>query len=164
MCDYSLGGLPNRLAVEGEDLVVHRFPTHSIGLASPADLQPRTNGGATARNLGLWNRIKSFFTPAFDCAKPMAVCIPPGACLILKDIPVDLQCKWDIGEEEIVTFLQTSAEVNTYRDAIRFRTGRETPLQYLREGMRVKVASLGGDSVGEEEPAVSIPHRHPVLR
>jgi hypothetical protein len=26
MCDYSLAGVPNRLAVEGEELVVHRFP------------------------------------------------------------------------------------------------------------------------------------------
>jgi hypothetical protein len=39
MCDYSLGGLPNRLAVDGEELIVHRFPTHSIGLASAADWQ-----------------------------------------------------------------------------------------------------------------------------
>jgi hypothetical protein len=32
MCDYSLAGVPNRLAVEGEQLVVHRFPTGSVGL------------------------------------------------------------------------------------------------------------------------------------
>ena len=35
MCDYSLAGLPSRLAVEGEQLVVHRFPTGTLGLASP---------------------------------------------------------------------------------------------------------------------------------
>ena len=39
MCDYSLGGLLNRLAVDGEELTVHRFSTHSIGLASSADLE-----------------------------------------------------------------------------------------------------------------------------
>ena len=39
MCDYSLCGIPNRLAVEGEALVVHRFLTGSMGLASRADLQ-----------------------------------------------------------------------------------------------------------------------------
>jgi hypothetical protein len=27
MCDYSLEGLPNRLAVRGEQLVTHRFVT-----------------------------------------------------------------------------------------------------------------------------------------
>ena len=39
MCDYSLCGIPNRLAAEGEELVVHKFSTGSMGLASPADLQ-----------------------------------------------------------------------------------------------------------------------------
>ena len=32
MCDYSLATLQTRLAVEGEELVVYRFPTGSIGL------------------------------------------------------------------------------------------------------------------------------------
>jgi len=35
MCDYSLACFPNRLAVEGEQLVVHRFQTGALGLASP---------------------------------------------------------------------------------------------------------------------------------
>src|SRR6516164_7099987 len=34
MCDYSLAGLPNRLAVEGEQLLVYRFTTGAMGLAS----------------------------------------------------------------------------------------------------------------------------------
>jgi hypothetical protein len=34
MCDYSLAGVPNRLAVEGEELQVHRFPTGALGLTS----------------------------------------------------------------------------------------------------------------------------------
>ena len=37
MCDYSLMAVPNRLAEDGEDLVVYRFPTGSLGLASPSD-------------------------------------------------------------------------------------------------------------------------------
>ena len=39
MCDYSLMAVPNRLAQEGEELVTHRFPTGSLGLASPANLK-----------------------------------------------------------------------------------------------------------------------------
>ena len=39
MCDYSLMAVPNRLAQEGEELVTHRFPTGSLGLASPPDLR-----------------------------------------------------------------------------------------------------------------------------
>ena len=38
MCDYSLYSLRNRLASEREQLVVHRFQTGSVGLASPSDL------------------------------------------------------------------------------------------------------------------------------
>ena len=38
MCDYSLMAVPNRLAKEGEELVSHRFPTGSVGFASPGDL------------------------------------------------------------------------------------------------------------------------------
>ena len=40
MCDYSLANVPNRLAVEGEQLVLHRFSGGSIGLTSPAELAP----------------------------------------------------------------------------------------------------------------------------
>ena len=32
MCDYSLVSLPNRLAKEGNHLVVHQFPTGTLGL------------------------------------------------------------------------------------------------------------------------------------
>jgi hypothetical protein len=53
-----------------------------------------------------------------------AICVPPGARLVLKSIPMDLRCKWSVGADESVFFMQTSAEVNTYRDALHFRTIR----------------------------------------
>ena len=34
MCDYSLMGIPNRLAREGEELVVYEFRTGSRGLTA----------------------------------------------------------------------------------------------------------------------------------
>lgn len=154
MCDYSLGGLPNRLAAEGEELIVHRFPTHSIGLASPCDLQQQTRAASPGQTV--WQRIKKSFTQAFDMPEVPAICVPPGACLILRNIPLDLQGKWSTGEEEGVYFIQTSAEVNTYRDALLFRSGRRVLLQDLKEGMRVKVVSLGQESVGDEEPALEV--------
>jgi hypothetical protein len=43
---------------------------------------------------------------------------------------------------EEVTFTQISAAVNSYRDAVRFRNGREVRLQELREGQRVRVLDL----------------------
>src|SRR6266581_6319604 len=41
MCDYSLMSLPNRLAVCGDELIVHRFELGAIGLASAADVCSR---------------------------------------------------------------------------------------------------------------------------
>jgi hypothetical protein len=154
MCDYSLGGLPNRLAVQDEELIVHRFPTHSIGLASSVDLQPRSD--KTPRDQNLWGRIKNFVAAAFECPSVPAVCIPPGATLMLRSIPQELQQKWSVGEDETVLFTQTSAEVNTYRDAICFRNGCQVSLQLLSEGISVRVVSLGGDSVTEPEPAITV--------
>jgi hypothetical protein len=37
MCDYSLAGIPSRLAVEGEELIVFHFPTGARGLTSGYD-------------------------------------------------------------------------------------------------------------------------------
>ena len=71
MCDYSLAGIPSRLAVEGEQLVVHQFATGTLGLASPRPFTSR------------WCSLKQ--TPA--------VCVPPGARLLLRDIPMNLQQK-----------------------------------------------------------------------
>ena len=163
MCDYSLAGLENRLATEGEELVVHRFPTHSVGLASPADLKP-IGTDSSLRPETFWRRVKNFLATAVACPRAIAVCIPPGASLILKEIPDDFQRKWNVSREEPVRFVQTSAEVNTYRDAISFRNGRLALLQELPEGMPVKVASLGGDSIFEHEPgiAVAIPRARPI--
>ena len=156
MCDYSLGGLPNRLAVVGEELTLHRFPTHSIGLASPLDLQMKIREGRQ-RDQSLWQRVNSLFAPASDCRSVLAVCVPPGARLVLKSIPLDLRCKWDVGADESVFFVQTSAEVNIHRDALHFRTGRQVLLQELREGMRVTVVSLGDDFSVEPKRALAVP-------
>jgi hypothetical protein len=41
MCDYSLMAIPNRSAVSGEELVIHRFETGSVGLASAFNLRRR---------------------------------------------------------------------------------------------------------------------------
>ncbi len=129
MCDYSLAYFPNRLAVEGERLVVHRFPCGSLGLA-PARRSLRQH--------------------LFPSGVP-AVCVPPGARLRLHDIPRYLQHRLRIGEVEEVTFVQQSAEAFTYRDAVRFATGRELLLQRLERGQRVEVLSLGASEEGEAE-------------
>jgi hypothetical protein len=75
--------------------------------------------------------------------------VPPGARLILKDIPKGLQRELGVGEIEEVKFVEISAEVNTYRDAIRFKNNRQLLLQALREGQRVVVLSMTPAEVEE---------------
>lgn len=129
MCDYSLASLPNRLVVEGEQLVLHRFETGAMGLA------PSCPG------------LKKLFFPS----STPAVCIPPGARLRLHDTPLHLQQRLGVGEVETVSFVQQSAEAFTYRDAVRFANGKEILLQVLQCGQRVDVLCLSlGDSAEEE--------------
>ena len=156
MCDYSLMAVPNRLAREGEDLVAHRFPTGSLGLASPCDLKRMSETPAPARR-SFWSGLKDFFNP--PKTEPVAaVCIPPGARLRLHDIPARLQHEMGVGPVEEVVFTQITAAVNSYRDAVRFPNGREVRLQELREGQHVQVMDLSGaeeldlDRLREERP------------
>ena len=128
MCDYSLTGIPNRLAVEGEELVVHRFRTGSLGLASPCPSVSRWWSG----------------TPA--------VCVPPGARLMLLDVPKRLRHDLAVGPIEDVTFVQLSATPYQFRDAFRFQNGRAVRLQELSEGMPVQVLKLSLPEDSSFEP------------
>src|SRR5437763_8562680 len=84
MCDYSLMAVPNRLAQEGEELVTHRFPTGSLGLASQADIARAAMAAAPTRK-SFFAMLKEFFNP--PAASPVcAVCIPPGARLVVMSI------------------------------------------------------------------------------
>jgi hypothetical protein len=144
-------GVPNRLANEGDDLVVHRFSTGTIGLISS-----RVPTQAASPKLGyraIWEAIKDFFRDA-DTNQSVAVCIPPGARLLVRDMPEDLQQVCRTGPIELVTFTQLTAAANAHRDAIRLDSGAEVLLQRLHEGQRVRVLRL----------AVSEPEDLPVLR
>ena len=144
MCDYSLMAVPNRLAQEGEELVMHRFPTGSLGLASLPDLKRSACPPAAPRTF--WNVLVSFFNPP-QIDPVCAVCIPPGARLKLHDLPVRLQRTFDAATDETVTFTQLSAAAHSYRDAFRFPGGGVIRLQELNEGLRVTVLDL---SLAEE--------------
>lgn len=154
MCDYSLCGIPNRLAVEGEELAIYRFSTGSIGMASLADLRVREQIKQALPKKTFWQTVKAFFEVPSQVATPPAVCVPPGAQLTVRNIPADLQRRFRINHEEAVVFTQISSEFNSYRDALRFRADCEVRLQELREGMTVEVLSL--ECTSEESPAVTI--------
>jgi hypothetical protein len=161
MCDYSLMAVPNRLAREGEDLVSHRFPTGSLGLASQCDLQRRP---APVARKSFWTAFKEFFQPP-EAEAVCAVCIPPGARLLLEDIPTRLQTEYGVGTSEEVTFTQLTASAHSYRDAVRFANGRAVRLQELREGQRVSVLDLSMaedldlDRLREESPEFAFSRR-----
>jgi hypothetical protein len=126
MCDYSLAHFPNRLAVEGEQLQVYRFSSGSLGLIAQ---RPNFN----------------------EMLCPTAVCVPPGARLLLNDIPDSLQQSLGVAEVEEVSFVEQSAREFSYRDAVRFANGREVLLQHLRCGQRVHVLSLSSTSEQQED-------------
>src|SRR5215468_3556782 len=140
MCDYSLHQYRNRLALGGETLVIYRFPSSTLGLASPADLQAIADEKACRRRPRFWLAIVDFFSAPVGEKVP-AVCVPPGAQLRLRDIPERLRRKLSVRDEEEVVFTQLSAEANKHRDAVRFRSGREVLLQELEQGQRVFVIS-----------------------
>jgi hypothetical protein len=144
MCDYSLVALRTRLAQVGEELTIYRFPTGSLGMTTPAELEmykPEFHGW--------WS--------SFDATQvPCAVCIPHGTRMILSDIPERLQQKLGIGAEEAITFIQMSADSGRHRDGVRFENGQEILLQRLAEGQRARVLSLSFLEAAEEvDEAVS---------
>ena len=151
MCDYSLMAIPNRLAVSGEELIVHRFEAGSVGLASAFDLRKRQEC-RRVQSHGFWPKLKEFFNPPDTPAIP-AVCIPPGARLLVRDIPAELQreCRFQ-GDTEEVVFTQITAAVNTFRDAVRFQNGSEVLLQRFSEGQRVRVLALSSAEEQETGP------------
>ena len=159
MCDYSLMSVPNRLAKEGEELLTHRFTSGTIGLASYADLHPRAVPMPPRRRT-FWSSLKEAFTPCEARSVP-AVCIPPGARLLLQDIPESIQQEVGVGAAERVVFTQITAAPHSYRDSVRFPNGREILLQRLSEGQRVRVLTLGSEDTAE---APEIPAQMVYLR
>jgi hypothetical protein len=148
MCDCSLMGVPIRRAVEGEQLVVHRFRTGSLGLAAPSGSEPAHP--PTVRLNTFWARLKLIFKPP-ERHSVLAVCMPPGAQLVVEDIPAYLHRAIGVGPIELATFTRMiapggspgqSEAAGSYRDAVRFKNGREVRLQELREGQRMWVMDL----------------------
>lgn len=134
MCDYSLGELASRLACEGEVLVVHRFKTGSMGMASPANLAKIK---VWRPPQGLWGTLEKILSPR-PCEE--AVCLPPGSRLALTNIPTDIQDAFGIRETEEVIFDQRSVEAYQHRDGFRFKsTGQFVLLQRLPEGIMAEV-------------------------
>lgn len=155
MCDYSLHSFATRLADEGETLCVYQFPTGSKGLVAANEFPTRYTGFAAEWRERLWAAVGSLFKPE-PSAPLCAVCVPPGARLLLADISPAMQRRFGIGASEEVVFTQLSAAPYQYRDAVRFENGRQVLLQQLDEGLRIAVRSL---ALAEEEELEVIEQR-----
>jgi hypothetical protein len=156
MCDYSLMSFPNRLATEGEKLIVHRFPSGAMGLASLSDLQRAASSPVRGKGLrwflgGIGSLLKGISPSACNTKSVPAVCIPPGARLLLRDIPERLQNQVGVRGVEEVTFTQITSDAFSYRDAVRFRNGCEIILQLLQQGQRVRVLNLSSADTASPE-------------
>lgn len=141
MCDYSLHGIPNRLAQKDEVLVVYRFDTGSKGLTSPNYLnlvpRPALTAALESKYIGSEPQIR-------------AVCIPDGTKLAIDGMSEMLQSIYGFHPTETVIFRQLSVDSQTYRDAMEFTNGVRLSLQDLQEGQHVKVFSLGSVEAVEQ--------------
>ena len=124
MCDYSMACVSTRNAVEGERLVLHRFPNGVKGFVSQTELTT-----FTGQQNSVWKRISDwlFFKT------PTAICLQPGSRLVVRDLP-EAEC------DQEVDFIQ-SATADIFHDAIRCKDGREIPIQRLGVGQIVDVLS-----------------------
>ena len=147
MCDYSLHGIPNRLAEEGEVLVVHRFSTGSKGLTSPKYLKP------TVPPKGWMAALKKLFAAETQAC---AVCVPDGARLMVCGISPSLQTAYRLSSNETATFRQLSLEVHTYRDALEFENGMRVRLQEIDEGQQVQVLALSSENAEVQRTLITI--------
>ncbi|MGA8593460.1 MAG: hypothetical protein WB676_01840 [Bryobacteraceae bacterium] len=136
MCDYSLMMVPNRLAIEGEELVAHRFQSGSLGLVSCFDY----DSWSRQRSKSIWQRFKAWCSS--DSEPTPVVCIPPGARLRLDGLPEIFKDQFDLSSSEEATFTELSAEANRHRDALCFNNSAILLLELLAEGQRVKVLRL----------------------
>lgn len=146
MCDYSLMMIPNRLAVEGERLVAHRFKSGTTGLVSRVDFA----SWQATRPVRLWERFKD----CFSCKNEPGpvVCIPPGAQLRLEGIPRAFRDRFGLDACENAAFMQTSADANQHRDAVLFADGTIVSVQSLLEGQVVTVLSLSSPGSVDSSP------------
>jgi hypothetical protein len=162
MCDYSLLGLPNRLASDGEELVTHRFSTGSIGLASPQDIDAGQSERKARIGSSWWSKFKSWASPPPAPQIP-AVCIPPGTSLVMSHIPDRVRREFALGTREDVTFAQLSAEAFRYRDAIRLASGKYILLQAFPCGARFQVVALAPAELKaavNERETLAVPAAH----
>jgi hypothetical protein len=137
---------PNRLAVEGEELVAHKFKCGSTGIVAARDF----NNWARREPRTFRQWCREGFAPVPEPSP--VVCLPPGARLQLLGVPISLKIEVSSELSEEVVFTQISADANMHRDALFFSNGFTVLLQRLPEGQRLRVLSLSSEDWAVEHP------------
>ena len=142
MCDYSLFAFPNRLGLDGDELVVYRFSSGCTGFVGAADL----SAGNSRRTLSAinWPQLKYWFFLRSRRNGPPAVCVPPGAHVRLEPVDCGLRQRLGLEESEEAVFIQLTADEFSHRDGLQFRNGGLVSLQEVPTGQRAYIVSTSG--------------------
>ncbi|HEX4750953.1 MAG TPA: hypothetical protein VH302_15540 [Bryobacteraceae bacterium] len=158
MCDYSLYALPNRLAEDGEQVVLYKFGTGSIGFASTLDAASQKTVTCSR-----WDEfcadLKALLLPRSTACVP-AVCMPPGTRLMLGDVPVRIQAEHSLRAGDTVTVTEITTQSYAYRDALFLPNGKCVLLQELPAGMEATVLSTALEPVEQREHAYAYVRRY----
>jgi hypothetical protein len=151
MFNFSAMNVRNRLAADGDELVVLRFDTGLLGLVLACDLRQKQEL-ARARRSGFWRALREFMFPV---ASGIAlILVPPGTRLLVRDIPINRQLEWRLrGETQVAVATILTGNADSFRDAIGFSNGTIVLVGRLVEGQRVRVLSASS----EEEANPSMP-------
>lgn len=157
---FSLMKLSNRLALEGEELVAHKFRNGSMGLVSRSDFESwwtRSDTSQTGASLtavqprrNFWESLKDSLLAFLmyygllgigtSCSEPgPVVAIPSEALVRVFGISDDLQRLHHLRSTEDALFTKCAPPVDFCREALYFGNGVMVPLQRLHEGQRIKV-------------------------
>jgi len=150
MCDRSPCSIRNRLAEEGEDLVLYKFETGSFDFASAADLR-ECEAKSEKDSSSIWAVMKDWLFLPRHSARVPAICVPPGAQLLLRDIPANVQASLCIRLSEIAIFTELHARSYHFRDVLLLPNATRVLLQDLPEGLHAVVLSMSSDTSAKEE-------------
>jgi hypothetical protein len=145
MYGYLLHSAHNRLAREREELVVQRFDTGSLAFVSVSDLQQLKQ-----RKDGVWSELLDWLLIRMS-ASISAVSIPPGAHLLLRNVPLRVQESLGIAESEEAVLSEISGRTYSYRDALTLPDQTKVLVQDLCEGIEATVLCLSSDTSAHEE-------------
>lgn len=155
---YSLK-LRNRMALEGEELVAHRFANGSISMVACIDFDrwrhsvPATTGNTSPEETkgfwrcitNAWSDFLSYYgftdsnaTPSHSEPGPI-VSIPSDALLRVFGISTAWQIQYHLGSFEDALLVELSPPFGSSRDGLCFGNDVTIPLQLLQEGQKVKI-------------------------